>query len=491
MVMRRLFFSAALAAVLLCVPSPSPAADAPPADARLVKVVALSRHGVRPPTQSAETLASWSSRQWPDWGIPPGHLSERGAALIRAEWEGMRNALAFNGLLPASGCPEEGSIFIYADNEERTLATARAMLEGLAPGCGMEVSSAPEGRDPVFHPVKSGFLPSPQLSAEERQELARTVSAAGRDLEQSVAKIASLLGPAPRFCVPGRDSCTLADLPSRLHFPAPGSRQGVSLSGGLGTASTVAEILLLESLEWPEKAQAIAAEIPAPLPAGPGTPVERKAREIILAPRADRPEEAPLPFAPRWKAAPMEENGAIMVNPRTALQLLPVHTRLQSAVQRFPAVARQEGLPLLSLMAESLAGTSPMKSADAARLVVFSGHDTNMVNIAGLLDLHWTNGLFPDDSTPPGSLLVLSLWETPDGPMVQASFLCQTPAAFLSTDPAVMRASALHHAPLVLPGAYAHTPAGPAVPLEDFLSRVRSMTGSGLSARLAALLQHS
>ena len=161
--MRRLFFSAALAAVLLCVPSPSPAADAPPADARLVKVVALSRHGVRPPTQSAETLASWSSRQWPDWGIPPGHLSERGAALIRAEWEGMRNALAFNGLLPASGCPEEGSIFIYADNEERTLATARAMLEGLAPGCGMEVSSAPEGRDPVFHPVKSGFLPSPQL----------------------------------------------------------------------------------------------------------------------------------------------------------------------------------------------------------------------------------------------------------------------------------------------------------------------------------------
>lgn len=460
MVMRRLFFSAALAAVLLCVPSPSPAADAPPADARLVKVVALSRHGVRPPTQSAETLASWSSRQWPDWGIPPGHLSERGAALIRAEWEGMRNALAFNGLLPASGCPEEGSIFIYADNEERTLATARAMLEGLAPGCGMEVSSAPEGRDPVFHPVKSGFLPSPQLSAEERQELARTVSAAGRDLEQSVAKIASLLGPAPRFCVPGRDSCTLADLPSRLHFPAPGSRQGVSLSGGLGTASTVAEILLLESLEWPEKAQAIAAEIPAPLPAGPGTPVERKAREI-------------------------------MVNPRTALQLLPVHTRLQSAVQRFPAVARQEGLPLLSLMAESLAGTSPMKSADAARLVVFSGHDTNMVNIAGLLDLHWTNGLFPDDSTPPGSLLVLSLWETPDGPMVQASFLCQTPAAFLSTDPAVMRASALHHAPLVLPGAYAHTPAGPAVPLEDFLSRVRSMTGSGLSARLAALLQHS
>lgn len=36
----------------------------------LEKVVVVSRHGVRSPTQSAETLASWSSRQWPNWGYP-------------------------------------------------------------------------------------------------------------------------------------------------------------------------------------------------------------------------------------------------------------------------------------------------------------------------------------------------------------------------------------------------------------------------------------
>ena len=30
----------------------------------LEKVVVVSRHGVRSPTQSVETLASWSPRQW-------------------------------------------------------------------------------------------------------------------------------------------------------------------------------------------------------------------------------------------------------------------------------------------------------------------------------------------------------------------------------------------------------------------------------------------
>ena len=485
--MRRMFFYAALAAFLLSFPHPAPAEDAPVENTRLLKVVALGRHGVRPPTQSPETLATWSVRAWPEWKTPPGHLTARGAALIRAEGEILREELAFNGLLPATECPKTGGIFLYADNEERTLATARAMLEGLAPGCGMEVFSGRESRDPVFHPVKSGFMPSPRLSAQEKDELARNLLAVHRDVEKSLAELSALLGPSAAMCMPGQSSCTLEERPSSLNFPEPGKREEVSLKGGLAMASTLAEILLLESLEWPEEAQMIPAEMPVILPQGPGTPVEQKAREIILAPRSDRPGVFPLPLRPRWKVAPMDEGGLIMVNPATALRLLPVHTKVQGAVQRFPAVANQEGMPLLLLMTEALAGTSPITAANKAKLVVFSGHDTNMVNIAGLLGLHWDNGPFPKDSTPPGSMLVLRLWDTPQGPMVQASFLCQTLAAFLSTDPDVMRDAALHHAPLILPGAFADTPAGPALPLEDFLSLVRTMAGNELSAKIAAL----
>lgn len=456
---------------------------------RLLKVVALSRHGVRSPTQSPETLNAWSDRRWPVWNTAPGHLTERGADLIRAEWQGLRQSLAFDGLLPASECPAPQSVFVYADNEERTLATARAMLEGLSPGCGFKVFSRPEGTDPLFHPVRSGFVNAPVISEPERKKLTEELSALQDSLGADIARIASILGPAaPALCAPGQISCTLSSMPSALEFPHKNSRRNVSLHGGLALASTTAEILLLESLEWPEKAQLVPAAIPAPRVQYPGTPVEQKARQIIMAPRSDRPDTRPLTFAPRWKPALLQpKDHEILVNPATARQLLPVHTRVQNAVQRFAPVAESEGMPLLLFMAEALAGASPVADANKAALVFLAGHDTNIVNLAGLLDLHWNNDPFPADSTPPGSMLVFRLWETEQGDIVQASFLCQTDSAFLSTDKAVMSRAALRESALILPNATADTPAGPGIPLATFLTMVHDMAGENLALRLTDL----
>ena len=64
LIMRCAFvFTAALASFLFCSPSFAlPADDAGSGTPRLLKVVALSRHGVRSPTQSPATLSAWSSR---------------------------------------------------------------------------------------------------------------------------------------------------------------------------------------------------------------------------------------------------------------------------------------------------------------------------------------------------------------------------------------------------------------------------------------------
>ena len=483
--------TAALAIVLFCSPF-LPSASAQPdsmQNARLLKVVALSRHGVRSPTQSPETLASWSSRAWPAWHTAPGTLTARGASLIEGEWTGLRETLAFDGLLPATECPPQGSVVIYADHMERTLATARAMLEGLAPGCGMNILASHDEHDPLFHPVRNGLMAEPSLSPKERADLAEDIAEARSDVDKRLAELAGILGPAaPRLCEPGQPFCTLIDMPTSLLFPKPGSHESVTLRGGLALASTSAELLLLESLQWPELAQTLPANVPVTQPLGPGTPVERKARQIILAPRGDEPGVTPLPAHPRWTPVDaVPEDGEIMVNPETALRLLPVHTRVQNALQRFPAIAKQEGMPLLLFMAEALAGTSPLKEVNDASLVVLSGHDTNIVNVAGLLGLHWNNAPFPKDSTPPGSMLVFRLWETPKGNVVQASFQCQTTAAFLSSDENAMAEAALRREPLILPGSFAQTPAGPGLPLNAFLAAVRAMAGDDLEARLSRL----
>ena len=144
-------------------------------------------------------------------------------------------------------------------------------------------------------------------------------------------------------------------------------------------------------------------------------------------------------------------------------------------------------MPLLLLMTEVLAGTSPLKEANRAQVVVFSGHDTNIVNLAGLLGLHWNNSPFPADSTPPGSMLLFRLWDTPQGRIVQPSFLCQTSTAFLSTDDAVMSGAALRQESLLLPEAFTETPAGPGLTLDAFLALVHGLAGDELASRLPGL----
>ena len=48
-----------------------------PENGRLLRLVVLSRHGVRSPTQSQEELARWASRPWPRWPVGKGELTAR------------------------------------------------------------------------------------------------------------------------------------------------------------------------------------------------------------------------------------------------------------------------------------------------------------------------------------------------------------------------------------------------------------------------------
>ncbi|WP_431234071.1 hypothetical protein ACQ856_05365 [Mycolicibacterium psychrotolerans] len=60
-------------------------------------------------------------------------------------------------------------------------------------------------------------------------------------------------------------------------------------------------------------------------------------------------------------------------------------------------------------------------------LTVVVGHDTEIANIAGLLDVHWSAAGFADDEPVPGGALVFQLLEAPNGDeVVRASYRSQT-----------------------------------------------------------------
>ena len=117
--------------------SPAALAQIPSSDGYVLdKVVQVSRHGVRPPTESNEKLlTSVTQRKWPTWLVPFGNLTGHGytgaVEMGRYRGEVLRDA----GLIPR-GCPDVSQLLVHASPLQRTKATAQALLDGMFPGCG-------------------------------------------------------------------------------------------------------------------------------------------------------------------------------------------------------------------------------------------------------------------------------------------------------------------------------------------------------------------
>lgn len=350
-------------------------ADRDKAGETLLKVVVLSRHGVRSPTERREELSQWSQYAWPAWSVKRGELTPRGAELITALWEQERKVLTKSGLLPAKGCPEKDSVFVYADRDQRTRATAIALLKGLAPGCGFIPAVVDKaGPDPLFHPVDGGQCRIDETATARQLRLAMRGSpdAVIRDEENALARVGGIAGPLPdELCEKAGlpHGCTAVDIPTRLAIDAKGAR----LEGGLSTASRLAEIFFLEYAQWPD-----------------------------------------------------QNAGWGKVDAETLQEIMPVHARVFDILHKTPALA-VGGSALLSAMTQALTSTHAEAGMDQARLVVFVGHDTNIANVAGLLGLDWKLDNYAPGQIPPGSALVFTLWRKADGSrVVRAHFRGQS-----------------------------------------------------------------
>ena len=368
-----------LACALLCQVPKLGLAQQGDSQPRLTKIVALTRHGVRSPTQSAATLAQWSTRTWPQWPVPKGYLTPRGARLVTAMWEDLRGRMLNLGVLPDAACPPPGKIFVRADVDQRTRATAKALVDGLCPDGSLSYAVSGQSPDPLFHPVQAGVQRFDPASV-----AASIMDNAGGDLDRLHEDNNTILTHMQHLSAPlGAEMCTrynlpptcgLTDLPNSVSVEADGS--GAGLSGALATASGMAEIFLLEYAQWPD------------ISAGWG-----------------------------------------QVDARILREVLPVHSSVFNTVNRAPVVARLKGASLLSEMMAALEGTHRDQRCNMASLVVFVGHDTNIANVGALLGVNWQIAGYPDNATPPGSTLLLELWEHGNSKEVRVRFFAQTPEA--------------------------------------------------------------
>lgn len=163
---RRLFYLAGFLAILSALlPAQTVSTTSRNPDEELKFVVFLSRHGVRSPTGKPAQYSAYSAASWPDWDVPPGYLTPHGYKLMEFFGAYDRDQLASEGLVLPPGCGGADAVTFYADTDQRTRETGKALAEGFLPGCSAQVRSLPEGtNDPLFHPHPTQFPADPALA---------------------------------------------------------------------------------------------------------------------------------------------------------------------------------------------------------------------------------------------------------------------------------------------------------------------------------------
>ncbi len=324
--------------------------------ATLRAVVVVSRHGVRSPTNPTELLA-YTAHPWPAWEVDPGFLTPHGATLMTAFGAAYRRMYAAQGLLAAAGCPVPGAVYVWADVDERTKATARALLDGFAPGCGLVARDLGAANDPLFHSIPAAGTADSSLA------LAALAGSLGDDPGAVVASYGLEFRTLDDIMGCGSSACIRASSVNVTIKPSPKSGFA-SLDGAIDIASTAVEDLILAYTDGKDMAQF----------------------------------------------------GAPGLDARTLLELSRLHTLKSELTTQTPYVSRVQGSNLLAHLSATIDELATGKQSEhtrvpaSAHFVALIGHDTNLETLAGILRLRWLMRGYQINDTPPGGALAFEVY---------------------------------------------------------------------------------
>jgi 4-phytase / acid phosphatase len=367
---------------------------------KLKMAVIVTRHGVRPQLEQ-DPQWPYAKERWPtpaEWGARcAGDLTKTGTRLATLMGSYYSDHYREQHLLPPR-CPSQ-QVYIWADAEERTWETAAALAQGLSqrfPGCRVKVNAVqpPDERcgaenphDYFFHPMEK-FKADPDQINKIVDDLKRRLPGLRKQYQPRLEALQkAMICCSSDKCSP-LSSCTLLDLPDAFTI---NSKNGAfKWTGPFPAGSTATELFLLEYAN--------------------GFPCDSQGlgwRRVAY--RYTSPDCGPS-TGPFFR--PMQR----------------IHTLYFELVNRDPYLATIQGSNLanqvLLRLQEGAAGTPP------SPLVIYSGHDTNIANIAGMLGIHWLMSDLPQDDTPPAGALVFELYEgkSPAGLFVKLRYVHATMA---------------------------------------------------------------
>jgi 4-phytase/acid phosphatase len=321
-------------------------------------------------------LDQYSSQPWPKWDVPPGYLTPHGAKLMTFFGAYDRAYFVRQGLMSGSGCGDATLVSVYADSDQRTVETAKSLTQGMFPGCPPreqpQLHWLTENKaDPLFHPLAAG------LGKPDRERALDSIAGRiGEDpdgiteayrplLEQLQALLLGCV-PASPCPAPGHTAAKpLLGIPATLDTGK--GDHLAELKGPLNTAATITENFLLEYTN----------------------------------------------------GLPMDQVGWGRLDLPTLMHFMELHTAASDLGRRTSYLATVQASSMLSHILDTMRQAASGKPSRGAlgkvddRVVVLVGHDTNIANVAAMLNINWLLDGRRDD-TPPGGALVFELWQQPD-----------------------------------------------------------------------------
>lgn len=393
--------------------------------AALELVIILGRHGIRSPLYSPAQLAPHAAQAWAAWSVAPGILTEKGGRQMTKMGVYLRQHYIQAGLLSGQADQDAPVVGFRSDSDQRTIASAEKLAEGLLPGVAVQVAHRPlDQADPLFVPVRMD-LGHPDRALAKAAILGRIGNSPQAVFEAHRPQYALLqhilFGDQP---VLANKMAPLTEVPGL----GPGTNTNlVALTGPLREGLVLTDALLLEYEE----------------------------------------------------GFPLSQVGWGRLSRADLTELLAVHALNFDLQQKTFYCAQAQGSNLARHLRETLdqaASGQPVAGAIGSvkqKLLVVLGHDTNQINLAGLLNISWTFPGAQSDPVLPGGSLVLELRRGDDGVQrVRMYYVSQTLDELRAGDP-VDAAHPPAVVPIFIPGCSASAP-GYDAPLSAFDARIEA-----------------
>ncbi|MFC3024650.1 histidine-type phosphatase [Vibrio zhugei] len=336
--------------IVIFVSMASVACSVQASDYTLDKVVTVTRHGVRPQTNS-EKLDKGTGKVWPRFTVADGHLTGHG---YTGMWQQGRYQLAEwkrQGLALATDCASaHENVFLWTSPKQRIKATGKAMADGMFPGCGIAPLSVDAEYGPLFelYHLHAAHMDKDIM---RQQIMARMISPqhARERYHDAVTLLRSTV------CAP--DECRFLDQPWGVAFKSTGKPM---LTGPGKLGATIGETIRLQYSD----------NLPLDKVAF-GHASDADAVKALMAIHAAQYNYAlnTLEFA--------SHSGSLLM--RQVLSALTSGTALQA---QWPGDTRLRH-----------------------RLVMLVGHDSNIAELQTLLGFSWTLAGYPSNDIPPGGTL--------------------------------------------------------------------------------------